>query len=134
MKPVDHEIEFGNPCRPGQIARLARTARRARLGFHAVDFEMAKFGVRHQSTIHEHGATDTRAEGHDQDCARHFARSAEMQLRKSGRVGIVDGDDRAFETFGGQLIATEYTDSIAFAIMILILLVRPAGLLGGARA
>ena len=38
------------------------------------------------------------------------------------------------ETFGGQLIATEYTDSIAFAIMILILLVRPAGLLGGARA
>ncbi|MBP32400.1 branched-chain amino acid ABC transporter permease [Methylobacterium sp.] len=37
------------------------------------------------------------------------------------------------ETFGGQLIATEYQDSIAFAIMIGILLVRPNGLLAGAR-
>ncbi len=34
------------------------------------------------------------------------------------------------ETFGGQLIATEYQDSIAFAIMIAILLFRPSGLLG----
>lgn len=38
------------------------------------------------------------------------------------------------ETIGGQFIATEYTDSIAFAIMILILLVRPVGLFGGVRA
>ena len=37
------------------------------------------------------------------------------------------------ETFGSQLIATEYQDSIAFALMILILLVRPTGLLGTAR-
>ena len=36
------------------------------------------------------------------------------------------------ETFGAQLLATEYQDSIAFAIMILILLFRPTGLLGGA--
>ena len=39
------------------------------------------------------------------------------------------------ETFGAQLIATEYQDSIAFATMILVLLLRPQGLLGkGARA
>ncbi|TDR95057.1 branched-chain amino acid ABC transporter permease [Enterovirga rhinocerotis] len=37
------------------------------------------------------------------------------------------------ETFGGQLIATEYQDSIAFAIMIGILLLKPTGLLSGAR-
>lgn len=37
------------------------------------------------------------------------------------------------ETFGGQLIATEYQDSIAFAIMIAILIVRPTGLFGGHR-
>ncbi len=38
------------------------------------------------------------------------------------------------ETLGGQLIATEYQDSIAFAIMIAILLLRPMGLFaGGAR-
>lgn len=37
------------------------------------------------------------------------------------------------ETFGGQLLATEYQDSIAFAIMIGILLVRPNGLLAGGR-
>ena len=35
------------------------------------------------------------------------------------------------ETLGSQLIATEYMDSIAFLIMICILLVRPTGLLGG---
>jgi branched-chain amino acid transport system permease protein len=35
------------------------------------------------------------------------------------------------ETFGGQLIATEYQDSIAFALMILLLILRPTGLLGG---
>ena len=35
------------------------------------------------------------------------------------------------ETFGGQLIAPEYQDSIAFALMIGILLVRPTGLFGG---
>lgn len=34
------------------------------------------------------------------------------------------------ETVGAQLIATEYQDSIAFALMILVLLVRPTGLLG----
>ena len=34
------------------------------------------------------------------------------------------------ETFGGELIATEYQDSIAFAIMIAILILRPTGLLG----
>ncbi|MEJ0069053.1 MAG: branched-chain amino acid ABC transporter permease [Pseudomonadota bacterium] len=39
------------------------------------------------------------------------------------------------ETIGAQLIATEYQDSIAFATMILVLLVRPNGLLGkGVRA
>lgn len=37
------------------------------------------------------------------------------------------------ETFGGQLIATEYQDSIAFAIMIAILLIRPTGLLARAN-
>jgi branched-chain amino acid transport system permease protein len=37
------------------------------------------------------------------------------------------------ETVGAQLIANEFQDSIAFAIMILILLFRPTGLLGGAR-
>lgn len=38
------------------------------------------------------------------------------------------------ESIGSQLISTEYTDSIAFIIMIVILLVRPTGLLGtGAR-
>ena len=35
------------------------------------------------------------------------------------------------ETFGGQLIATEFQDSIAFALMIAILIVRPTGLFGG---
>ncbi|GGC66285.1 branched-chain amino acid ABC transporter permease [Chelatococcus reniformis] len=34
------------------------------------------------------------------------------------------------ETFGGQLIATEYQDSIAFAIMIAVLILRPTGLMG----
>jgi branched-chain amino acid transport system permease protein len=34
------------------------------------------------------------------------------------------------ESVGGQLISTEYQDSIAFGLMILILLVRPNGLLG----
>lgn len=34
------------------------------------------------------------------------------------------------ETFGAQLIATEYQDSIAFGTMILVLLLRPQGLLG----
>lgn len=39
------------------------------------------------------------------------------------------------ETFGAQLIATEYQDSIAFTIMIAILLIRPMGLFAsGARA
>lgn len=39
------------------------------------------------------------------------------------------------ETFGAQLIATEYQDSIAFTIMIVILLIRPMGLFAsGARA
>lgn len=37
------------------------------------------------------------------------------------------------ETFGGQLIANEYQDSIAFALMIIILILRPTGLLGGRR-
>lgn len=37
------------------------------------------------------------------------------------------------ETFGGQLIATEYQDSIAFAIMIGILILRPTGLLGNRK-
>lgn len=36
------------------------------------------------------------------------------------------------ETFGAQLIATEYQDSIAFGVMIVILLLRPNGLLGRA--
>ncbi len=37
------------------------------------------------------------------------------------------------ETFGAQLIATEYQDSVAFATMILVLLWRPNGLLGTRR-
>lgn len=37
------------------------------------------------------------------------------------------------ETFGAMLLATEYQDSIAFAIMIAVLLFRPTGLLGTAR-
>jgi branched-chain amino acid transport system permease protein len=34
------------------------------------------------------------------------------------------------EALGGVVIGTEYQDSIAFAAMILLLLVRPRGLLG----
>ena len=34
------------------------------------------------------------------------------------------------EIIGSQLLSTEYQDSIAFAVMILVLLLRPNGLLG----
>lgn len=37
------------------------------------------------------------------------------------------------ETFGSMMLATEYQDSIAFGIMIAVLMFRPTGLLGTAR-
>ena len=80
-----------------QVIKKLWTAGGTGFGFHAIEFEVAEFGVGHEFAVDEQRAADAGAEAQYQHGAIHIARGAEVHLGKTCRVGVVDGDDLAFE-------------------------------------
>ena len=100
---VQHVVELVHVAGPVELALHARAAGGARLGFHAVELEMAELGVGHQLAVDKQGAADAGAEAQHEHGAHDVARGAEVHFGEAGGVGVIDGDDLALEFGGGGL-------------------------------
>ena len=103
MHAVQHVVELGDVRGPVELALDARAARGAGLGFHAVEFEMAELGVRHEPAVEEQRAADAGAQTQYEHGAADIARGAEVHFGEPGGVGVIDGDHLALELGGGGL-------------------------------
>ena len=90
-------VELAHVRRPLELALHAGTAGGAGFCFHAIEFEVAEFGVGHEFAVDEQRAADAGAEREYQHGAIYIAGGAEVHLGETCRVGVVDGDDLAFE-------------------------------------
>ena len=100
---IDDCIQFTRPCRPAQIAVDFRAPGGALFSLASPNLQVAKFSVRHQPAIDKECATDTRAQGQQQNRARDIARRTVVQFRQSRGVRVIDGDHRSFQVPGGEL-------------------------------